>query len=177
MDGFRLNVGLYSISQGSTAKALFRVVVIAAYRLYKPMQDNLFQFWVLVDSAVLFQVSCLVFCVLWRLCLCLVSFYCWGDLWKSRTILIKSFFFFFFKLFFIFYNFSVLECFKFSISKTWFCLLFLCNIFVYAYCKACMLTFCVFSVLTYFCQFFLWCTFWVLNLQAYRKKKSILERN
>lgn len=94
MDGFRLNVGLYSISQGSTAKALFRVVVIAAYRLYKPMQDNLFQFWVLVDSAVLFQVSCLVFCVLWRLCLCLVSFYCWGDLWKSRTILIKSFFFF-----------------------------------------------------------------------------------
>lgn len=58
LDG--LNVGLFSVSHGTMAKLLIRAVVVAASRLYKQMQDNLFQFWVSVDSSVFFQVSCLI---------------------------------------------------------------------------------------------------------------------
>jgi len=57
LDG--LSVGLFSVSHGIMAKVLFRVVVVAASRLHKPMKDNLCQFWVAVDSSVIFQVSCL----------------------------------------------------------------------------------------------------------------------
>lgn len=38
LDG--LNVGLFSVSYGTMAKLSFRAVVVAASRLYKPMQDN-----------------------------------------------------------------------------------------------------------------------------------------
>lgn len=54
LDGF--NIGLLSVSHGTVAKLFFRVVVVAASRLNKPMQDTLFS----VDNSVLFQNLCLI---------------------------------------------------------------------------------------------------------------------